>query len=532
MQNNLFTILLFLVPIGVSATEQLAVMQDLGADRYDFTVIGQIDNYYFILADDHELLRINRYKRPCIILDNNPRENFYLFVWTSEANESIVTQYGTVLGYFNKCFLIRTTERNVILLNNHSFELSRLSSTPLRWSRPCLYENNLLNDTMNSLIEKMVEKVSEDSIRSFIRKLQNFETRYCSSEVNRNEVCPWVYGQLKHFKCDSVYFHDFDEEYGPNIIGIKRGKVDSSYTSYCILGGHIDDAPSTGRAPGADDNASGTAIMLEVARIMEKYQFNNTIQFHGWNAEECGMRGSDAFTYYADNENHTIIGGALNFDMVGCTEHGPNVEIYYNTNVEGCEDFALNRVKPVIDMYTDLNYVLLNNNSTPTDHVSFWKKGFLAVGGVENRYSSNITYHEPFDTLDHPQGLNNTKHVTEVAKAALALLATFAVPYNISPIKMTQGPFLLNKPILTYHKGKVRITINPSNKNEQMGLQVFDLSGRLMKTILPEKKRDGNYTFIWGGLNLNGHRTTSGLYILIIKAKSQDVLGEFVLPFL
>ena len=93
-----------------------------------------------------------------------------------------------------------------------------------------------------------------------------------------------------------------------NVIGIKRGARQSG--EIVVVGGHRDSVPVS---PGANDNGSGTAAVIEAARLLAPIRTARTIHFIAFGAEELGLIGS---THYAQNPPGTIV-GMVNMDMVG-----------------------------------------------------------------------------------------------------------------------------------------------------------------------------------------------------------------------
>ena len=97
-----------------------------------------------------------------------------------------------------------------------------------------------------------------------------------------------------------------------NVVGELTGMTTPE--NIYIIGGHYDTTGSN--HPGGDDNASGTAGVLEAARVLSQYQFESTIRFIGFNAEEDGLLGSMDYV-----NNHVIPGGenivgTVNMDMI------------------------------------------------------------------------------------------------------------------------------------------------------------------------------------------------------------------------
>ena len=92
-----------------------------------------------------------------------------------------------------------------------------------------------------------------------------------------------------------------------NVVAELRG-TETPNTIY-IVGGHYDHVGGilhTGSFPGGDDNASGTAGVLEAARVLSQYQFKSTIRFIGFNAEEDGLLGSSDYVSHLGSGEHRV----------------------------------------------------------------------------------------------------------------------------------------------------------------------------------------------------------------------------------
>ena len=123
-----------------------------------------------------------------------------------------------------------------------------------------------------------------------------------------------------------------------NVIGERTGirNPDDIY----IIGAHLDDMPSGSTAPGADDNASGSAATLIAADILSQYQWGCTLRFAFWTGEEQGLLGSSVYAADAKTGGETIR-GYLNLDMLGYNSTGPrNVDLYYRVTPAGSEQIA------------------------------------------------------------------------------------------------------------------------------------------------------------------------------------------------
>jgi Zn-dependent M28 family amino/carboxypeptidase len=105
-----------------------------------------------------------------------------------------------------------------------------------------------------------------------------------------------------------------------NVLGVLPG-TDKDNHQLIIIEGHFD-SRCAGRcnidcvAQGIEDNASGTALVIELARVMSKYTYKNTFVFMATTGEEQGLNGAEAFANYAVNKNISIE-GVFNNDVIG-----------------------------------------------------------------------------------------------------------------------------------------------------------------------------------------------------------------------
>ena len=189
-------------------------------------------------------------------------------------------------------------------------------------------------------IEKMVKDVSVDSLRSYITKLVNFGTRNTlSTQTNPTRgigaARNWVLGRFTEFArqsggrltafIDTTTYKkdgrrvDRDILLG-NVIATLKG-TDALDSRIFIISGHLDNMrtnvmDSTDDAPGADDDGSGTAAVIECARVMSKYSFPATVIFVAVSGEEQGLLGSTYMAEKAKRENWNIE-AVLNNDIMG-----------------------------------------------------------------------------------------------------------------------------------------------------------------------------------------------------------------------
>tara|TARA_B100001094_G_scaffold68137_1_gene64418 strand:+ start:1285 stop:2616 length:1332 start_codon:yes stop_codon:yes gene_type:complete len=188
----------------------------------------------------------------------------------------------------------------------------------------------------------IIEQVSEKRIEINITKLVSFGTRHTlsdtlSSKTGIGAARRWIKNSFEKISknCNNC-LEVFDQKnffqknkrrlvkdvWINNVIAIQRGK---KYPNrYVIMSGDIDSRVSdpndfTSPSPGANDNASGMAGVIEAAKVLSNYEFDNSIIYAGLSGEEQGLYGGAGFANYAKKNDWEII-GVLNNDMIGNIE--------------------------------------------------------------------------------------------------------------------------------------------------------------------------------------------------------------------
>jgi Zn-dependent M28 family amino/carboxypeptidase len=242
-------------------------------------------------------------------------------------------------------------------------------------------------------------------------------------------------------------FTDSGREY-KNVIATRPG---NRYPERrVLLLAHFDTVASS---PGADDNASGVAVLLEAARILAPLRFEKTLQLVGVNLEECAeegeirsaTRGSRALAATAREERWEIE-AVLVLESVGFAgddvvqvapagvpfpvpERGDFLAVVGNENSGGLVQgfaggIAQYRIPlPILPLVVPGNGEILPD-SRRSDHAPFWDLGFKSVMLTDTSNFRSPHYHSPSDTI----GTLNLAFAAEVCRASAALLAELASP--------------------------------------------------------------------------------------------------------
>lgn len=208
---------------------------------------------------------------------------------------------------------------------------------------------------------------------------------------------------------------------GVNIIGTKEGVIDSN--QFIVIGAHYDSYPSGILAPGADDNASGVAAVLEMARLLQDIDLPFSVIFGFWDEEEIGLVGSRAFAQ-AFGANDEKLKAYINLDMIAWDGNDDGV-VEINTRSVANSGIVADMAVENNEIYgIGLQPKIVNMLSNSSDFASFWNNGFTAIGINEIYYDAdnNPYWHTIEDKLDK-FNLNFFHSTTKLAFATLMELA-------------------------------------------------------------------------------------------------------------
>lgn len=303
-------------------------------------------------------------------------------------------------------------------------------------------------DKINEQVKDRMDEISISDLENSIRWMQDLGCRDAQSQ-EAVQTQNWLmdqyesyglYTYIHSFPCeDAVYLIgscttepcDGDILGAGNIVAIQYG---TEYPDeYIVVSCHYDHPDG----PGADDNASGTAGVLEIARILSKYEFKRSIMYVSFNAEEYWMIGSYPFVEKCAKEDLNIL-GCFNLDMLG----------FFPEDIGSLEMFAghafnysnlFNFYSEVANLYVpeiptkkfSINYI--NGDAQPFNEYDYPS---LYIGDIEY-LNDHPCYHKDCDTLG--KGVNNMDLVKAYTQSTLAAVAELAngwlPPQNLSAIQ-------------------------------------------------------------------------------------------------
>lgn len=252
--------------------------------------------------------------------------------------------------------------------------------------------------------EAIVSKVISANIKRDVLKLASYKTRLVGSEDNRKALA-WVQSELS-----TIGYRTQQICYRENHCSIVAEKTGTRPEVLMVMA-HID---SVGKDfAGADDNASGTATLLEIARIISNRAMTKTVRFFVTNGEESGLLGAKHYADFLENNGELkLLDLVINMDMVGYNSNGI-VELETDAPFEKlANEFAqatlqYTKLKPKITL-----------GAWGSDHVPFIEKDVPSLLTIEDWSTKTPCYHT---SCDKPNTLNYV-YAGEIAKLNVAML--------------------------------------------------------------------------------------------------------------
>lgn len=198
-----------------------------------------------------------------------------------------------------------------------------------------------------------------------------------------------------------------------NVVATKVGT--DFPNSYYIVGAHYDSVNN----PGADDDASGVAAVMEIARVLAAYDTKYSIRFIAWDREEQGLRGSTAWVAAHPGED---VRAMVQLDMITHDVGGRREAIYANTTSTPLKNALFAAVAEYGNGVTFLDL----GPASFSDHAPFQSAGYQAVCFVENQYLMFGCYHQLCDSVDTPNYIHYS-FGADLARTIAGYLADFAV---------------------------------------------------------------------------------------------------------
>ncbi|MDP4964068.1 MAG: M28 family peptidase [Salibacteraceae bacterium] len=348
--------------------------------------------------------------------------------------------------FFSACSLLSIAQTNIQFTSSDAADILAGNYNPNDYiSAGAISDPHLIAANLTTSIQA-------DSLKSYLFKLSSFETRHTASDTlsttrGIGAARRWAYQKFQQFSAQNgnrleVSYLQFDQaicavNQHRNIVAVLPG-ADATAGSV-IIEGHIDsrcDGPcdTACLAEGMEDNGSGSALVLELSRIMSKFQFDRTIVFMLTIGEEQGLYGAIAMATYC-TQNNIQVAAVLNNDVIGgviCGETSsspscPGLNDIDSTQVRLFSAGGFSSMHKQLARYIKLQYQeeLIQHVTVPQmvtvmssedrsgrggDHIPFRQQGFPAMrftSANEHGDASNGTdYHDRQHTSNDILGID------------------------------------------------------------------------------------------------------------------------------
>jgi hypothetical protein len=254
----------------------------------------------------------------------------------------------------------------------------------------------------NPYVENIINAVNQDSLIQQMRNLSGEDAVVVNGEETfiEHRVSNWGNNLAADYIFEKLQTYNVEVEkqiYGMTGINVVAKQTGTLYPDeYYIICAHYDAVDYYC----ADDNASGTAAVIEAARIFSELEFEYSIIYALWDEEEIGLIGSNAYATAAA-ANGDIIHGVINMDMISWDSDGDHVaEIHtsYDANSNELADYLV-EVNSIygLEITTDI----INPGAPYSDHSSFWNNDYPAILIIEEYYGGDFNpyYHTEQDRI-------------------------------------------------------------------------------------------------------------------------------------
>lgn len=281
--------------------------------------------------------------------------------------------------------------------------------------------------------KKHVYKLSSDELEGRMsgKKGNVLAAEYIKAEFEKYGL-PTMYDKFKIKKTNPGPKNELGDDFTQNIYAWIEGNDPELKNEIVVIGAHMDHigyGPNMSRSRkieihnGADDNASGTAALLEIAEALSKLKPKRTIVFQAYSAEEMGLIGS---RFYVDNPKFPINNpnikkhvAMVNMDMVGYLDKG----YHYASFLDGNSSIDLSKNIEELNKKYNFAKKITARGGGGSDHASFYNKkipvAFLHTGG--HQY-----YHTPEDDADKL----NYKGLEQISRYAFELVLQIAEDFE------------------------------------------------------------------------------------------------------
>ncbi|HOT26698.1 MAG TPA: M28 family metallopeptidase [Candidatus Ozemobacteraceae bacterium] len=339
-------------------------------------------------------------------------------VWVeTSAQEAALRDLFEPLYSHKNTFFIRIRPEDEAKLIGLELRYSTLDETLIRQRVPA-WPSPLKAAKFDPAVADQLASITASDMAATVETLQNFKSRQVSQPGNA-EAVKWLAEQFEAIGGLEVTTPEFtySSKKLMNVVAVQKGTVDPN--TVIVVCGHMDSTVSSynyATAPGADDNGSGAAGVLHVARVAGRLPLPYTVIYAEVNAEEVGLLGSKAVAKALAAQTGVQIKAVLNMDMIADRDDN-EVAVIGNTR----SNWLIDVFKDTALTYTGLkSKTLYDSNIWYSDHSSFWNIGASAILTIEGYPEMSKHYHKTTDVVANMEPTLMEK----IARSQLAVLLT------------------------------------------------------------------------------------------------------------
>ncbi|MDA3866515.1 MAG: M28 family peptidase [Salinivirgaceae bacterium] len=371
-------------------------------------------------------------------------QSYYLIWLPAENNDEYLTELKRNISiiYNDKSIAVAEASTDEIRTVNVAIHggLVKIQKKPVQKTKTHHWNYSKTNPIPE--ITDMVSQIVTDSIIDDIQHMEDYGTREYDAP-QATEAQNWIKAQFERYGLSTELMYG-GVDASQNVVATQTGAVYPN--KFIVVGGHFDSTSYSGDAPGADDNASGTAGVIEIARILSQMQFNYSIVYCAWTAEEIGLVGSGQWAEDAAAANMDII-GYLNLDMIGYLQEGG--EFHTDMMAPASAQSLVELYETVVELYID-DFIVYDGTMTggDSDHTSFNNNGYMGIFPFEDSDDYSPHIHSTNDLIG--PSVNTPELAKKFTQAGVAFMATAAELFNgLYPpmdltLEQTEGTIELN----------------------------------------------------------------------------------------
>jgi hypothetical protein len=422
-----------LAVIELANPEQLLALSELGLSVY--LQLPKPDGGVTVLlpADEAAQTELNHLGIPFRIVESDSSQGgYYLVKLEGSVAEASLDMNKAVLDLGDH-IVLQLDPKMAAQVSVSGVRLRPLPLVPYMAPTHPEHASQLEAVTANPLIQRMIGQVSQETLSQYVGDLSGeWPVTVSGAPYQFNTRNTWEYQPItkatrfayEHFMSLGILadYHYY------SFYGLERRNVLAQQTGISqperifLLIAHLDSisqAPAT-NAPGADDNASGSAAVMHIAEILEQYPFGCSLRYVLFTGEEEGLHGSIAYANRLANQGVDVV-VVLNLDMLGYSPANGSPVIELHTRYSNETDLELAGIfDDIVSAYQlNLSPVILNDNLSFSDHYPFWQNGFPGILAIEDWSHHTPYYHTTNDRLS----TLNMGYYTEFTKAALGTYA-------------------------------------------------------------------------------------------------------------